>query len=109
MTEEEKQFQIDHAHFAAKLALSWTQLRKGNSGRGGRGCWGGRGGREGWQHKEGGWDKTRDAPGPIVLSESQMGGKRKCDTEPDGGPDVGVHGAGVPTIAPAKKVKADES
>ena len=100
---------MDRAHFAAKLALSWTQLCKGNLERGGRGCWGGRGGRGGQRHREGGRDKTRDAPGPIALGESQMGGKRKCDTEPDGGPDVRVHGAGVPTIAPAKKVKADES
>ena len=59
-------------------------------------------------HGEGGRDKTRDAPGPIALSESQTGEKRKRDTEPDGGPDVGVREAGVLTIAPAKRVKADE-
>ena len=47
--------------------------------------------------------------GPIVLGESQMEGKHKYDTEPDGGPDVSVHGAGMPTIMPAKKVKANES
>ena len=47
--------------------------------------------------------------GPIALGESQMGGKHKYDTEPDGGPDVSVHGAGMPTITPAKKVKANES
>ena len=104
MAEEEKQFQIDHAKFAAKSALSWTQMRKGNSGRGGRD---GRGGRGGGQHREGGRDKTRDAPRPIALSKSQTRGKR--NTELDGGPDVGVRGAGVPTITPAKKVKADES
>ena len=104
MAEEEKQFQIDHAKFAAKSALSWTQMRKGNSGRGGQD---GRGGRGGGQHREGGRDKTRDAPRPIALSKSQTRGK--CNTKLDGGPDMGVRRAGVPTITPAKKVKADES
>ena len=68
--EEEKQFQIDRANFAAKSALSRTQMRKGNSRQGGRG---GRGGRGGGRHGEGGRDNTRDAPRPIALSESQTG------------------------------------
>ena len=46
---------------------------------------------------------------PLRSASLRWGGKRKCDTEPDGGPDVRVHGASVPTIAPAKKVEADES
>jgi len=112
--EEEKQFQIDRANFAAKSALSRSQIRKG-SGRGGRG--GGRGGRggrgSGRQGGGGDRDKTKDkakhVPPPIALSESQMGEKRKREVEPDGGPDVGVRGTGVPTVAASKKVKADES
>lgn len=85
-------------------------MRKGSSGRGGRG---GRSGRGGGRHGGGDRDKTkaktRDAPQAIASSESQMGEKRKRDIEPDGGPDVGVRGAGVPAIAAAKRVKADES
>ncbi|KAG8215113.1 hypothetical protein J3R82DRAFT_8564 [Butyriboletus roseoflavus] len=107
--EEEKRFQIDRANFAAKSALSRSQMRKGSSGRGGRGGFGGRGG---GRHAGRGdrKDKTKfDAPQPITPSESQTGEKRKRAVEPDGGPDIGVRGAGVPTIMAAKKVKADES
>lgn len=109
--EEEKQFQIDRANFAAKSALSRSQMRKGSSGRGGRG--GGRSGRGGGRHGGGDREKTRDkakgAPKLVTPSESQTGEKRKRAVEPDGGPDVGVRGGGVPTIAASKKAKADES
>ncbi|KAF8124376.1 hypothetical protein EV363DRAFT_1354325 [Boletus edulis] len=107
--EEEKQFQIDRANFAAKSALSRTQMRKGSSGRGGRGGRGSRGGgRQGGGDRKKTKEKIKDAPQSIATSESQTGEKRKRDIEPDGGPDVGVRGTGVPTIAAAKKVRADD-
>jgi len=108
--EEEKQFQIDRANFAAKSALSRTQTRKGGPGRGGRGGRGNRGGgRQGGGDRRKTKEKIKDAPQSIATSESLTGEKRKRDIEPDGGPDVGVRGIGVPTIAAAKKVRADDS
>ncbi|KAJ8581102.1 hypothetical protein M405DRAFT_833096 [Rhizopogon salebrosus TDB-379] len=109
--EEEKQFQIDRANFAARSALARSQDRTGSSrggrggGRGGRGR-GGRGGSRGGRGGRGGGrngekDKSGKAP------EEQSGEKRKRAVEPDGGPDTGVRGQAVPTIAPSKKAKTD--
>ena len=111
--EEEKQFQIDRANFAAKSALSRSQMRKGSGGRGGRGSRGGRGGRGGGRQRDGDREKAKgkgkDAPPPIAPSESQAGEKRKRAIEPDGAPDAGIRGEGVPAIVASKKAKADES
>ncbi|KAF9235425.1 hypothetical protein BU15DRAFT_89588 [Melanogaster broomeanus] len=97
--EEEKQFQIDRANFAARSALSRSHLRAGSSSRGGRGRGrgGGRGGRGGGRG------------GGRRGAKNREGEKRKRAVEPDGGPDAGTRGAGVPTIAVAKKAKTDES
>ncbi|KIK92873.1 hypothetical protein PAXRUDRAFT_12982 [Paxillus rubicundulus Ve08.2h10] len=117
--EEEKKFQIDRANFAAKSALSRSQMRKSNPSRGGRGGRGGgrgagRGGRGGRGGARGGGrnggDRERAKEAPKSLSGEVPGGeKRKRAIEPDGGPDVGTRGAGVPTIALTKKAKTDES
>ncbi|KAG0694602.1 hypothetical protein DFH29DRAFT_311889 [Suillus ampliporus] len=115
--EEEKQFQIDRANFAARSALSRSQDRKGGSSRGGRGGGrGGRGGRGGGRGGRGGrgggrgggrsGEKNKDSQS-TPKSEEQSGEKRKRAVEPDGGPDTGVRGQAVPTIAPSKKAKTD--
>ncbi|KAI6017863.1 hypothetical protein EDC04DRAFT_470939 [Pisolithus marmoratus] len=117
--EEERAFQVDRANFAARSALSRSQLRNGSSSRGGRGGGrgvgrgGGRGGRRGGRGGDGHRDKfkpkDKDASPSKPAGEEQSGEKRKRAVEPDGGPDVGVRGANVPTITVAKKVKTDES
>ncbi|KAL4077429.1 hypothetical protein J3A83DRAFT_4087792 [Scleroderma citrinum] len=110
--EEERAFQIDRADFAARSALSRSQIRKGPSSRGGRGGGRGRGrgrGRGGRPTgRSGETDKVKSNKGKST-DEEQAGEKRKRAIEPDGGPDVGVRGATVPTIMTTKKVKTDES
>lgn len=111
--EDEKAFQITRAGFAARSALSRSQVRKGSSSRGGRG--GGRGGRG----VRGGHRLTgkigtkehkfneKDVSKPA--GDEQVGEKRKRAVEPDGGPDVGVRGVVVPTVVVSKKPKTGES
>lgn len=109
--EEEKQFQIDRANFAARSALSRSQDRKGGSSRGGRGGGrGGRGARGGGRGGRGGGrggGRSGEKSQSAVTSEEQSGEKRKRAVEPDGGPDTGVRGQAIPTIAPSKKAKTD--
>lgn len=111
--EEEKKFQIDRANFAARSALSRSQDRKGGASRGGRGRGGGRGGRGGRGGSRGGRGGGRgggrngEKSQPAATSEEQIGEKRKRAIEPDGGPDTGVRGQAIPTIAPSKKAKTD--
>lgn len=44
----------------------------------------------------------------ATPGEEQTGDKRKRAVEPDGGPDVGQRGQGVPLIQASKKVKTEE-
>jgi lupus La protein len=113
--EDEKQFQIDRANFAARSALSRSQDRSGSSrgGRGGgRGGRGGRGGARGGRGRgrgggRSGGDRNGERDKDGKASEEQSGEKRKRAVEPDGGPDTGVRGQAIPTIAPSKKAKTD--
>ena len=84
----------------------------GRGGRGGRG--GGRGG-----HRDRDNDRKFSKPtskgGEVKAPESapsaekaEVGEKRKRAVEPDGGPNTGIRGAGVPVIQSAKKTKTDE-
>lgn len=113
--EEERAFQINRAAFAARSALSRSQIRKGPSSRGGRGGGRGRGRGRGGRPTGGSreTDKAKsnggEQDGRKRASEDQAGEKRKRAVEPDGGPDVGIRGTTVPTISATKKAKTDES
>jgi len=113
--EEERAFQIDRAAFAARSALSRSQIRKGPSSRGGRGGGRGRGRGRGGRPTGGSreTDKAKsnggEQDGSKRASEDQAGEKRKRAVEPDGGPDVGIRGTTVPTISATKKAKTNES
>ncbi|KAF7295227.1 WD-REPEATS-REGION domain-containing protein [Mycena indigotica] len=125
--EEEKEFQLERAQSAARMA--WEQAsgmgkeKGGRGGRGGRGGGrggrdsGGRGGRGRGRGRGGRREGGRDArPAEDVRAtentgaeDAPTGEKRKRAVEPDGGPDVGVRGkAAPPTIASVKKAKTEE-
>ncbi|CAK5264053.1 unnamed protein product [Mycena citricolor] len=116
--EEEKQFQIERAQGAAKLAIeqAGTTSSLGSRGRGrdrgGARGRGGRGGRDrGRGRGRGGRDSGR-SKGPATantdMEDSVVGEKRKRPIEPDGGPNVGVRGKGAPPAITSKRNKAEE-
>ncbi|KLO15596.1 hypothetical protein SCHPADRAFT_902232 [Schizopora paradoxa] len=121
--EDEKQFLIERAKFAAKRAYESTVGSSG--GRGGRG---GRGGKFGGRGQGGGRGRGRGRGGggrgghrdakPSNGTDSakaedagseQAGEKRKRTIEPDGSSDVGTRNAKVPVIQATKKAKTDEA
>ena len=104
---EEKEFQIERANVAARGAVNRAR-ESGSTNRGGRGGrGGGRGGRGG--RGGGGRDKEKAKPSAADEDSAEKGGgeKRKRGVEPDGAPDTGIRGQGVPTIQASKKVKTD--
>ncbi|KAI0369515.1 hypothetical protein BV20DRAFT_1020563 [Pilatotrama ljubarskyi] len=114
--EQERAFQLERATSAAKRALSFSQNREskggrggGRGGRGGRGR-GGRGGGRGGSRNGGDRSEKKgdsSAPAATAANGEQAGEKRKRAVEPDGGPNVGVRGQGVPVIQSSKKAKTD--
>ena len=101
---EERQFQIERANFAARSALSRSQSHKSSASHGGRGGY--RPKRSnGSGHSKGSTEKTTT----TTNDEESAGEKRKRAIEPDGGPDVGVRGQGVPLIKTIKKTKTENS
>lgn len=84
-------------------------------GRGGSGRGGGRGGSKGGDRREGRRSPKKDDTSPgdktaeVNGEKTEAGEKRKRAVEPDGGPDAGVRGAGVPVIQSSKKTKTDEA
>ena len=104
---EEKEFQVERANVAARAAFQ--RIREGGSGHRGRGGGRGRGSRGGRGGGGGGRDKG--IAKPSIADEDSVeksgGEKRKRGVEPDGAPDTGIRGQGVPTVQASKKVKTD--
>ena len=102
--DEEHEFQVNRANFAASRVIS---ISNSKSNRGGRG--GGRGGRGGGRSGGKDWRKKGKSADEKSPGGEQTGEKRKRDVEPDGGPDVGVRGASVPLVrSTSKKAKTEE-
>ena len=109
LEDEEKAFLTERAQNAAKRAFGATLPGKNTRGRGGA-----RGGRGGGGHRNAPRSnevKSDSASGKekSAGTESQAGEKRKRAVEPDGGPDTGIRGAGIPAIMSAKRSKTEAS
>ncbi|KAI0742983.1 hypothetical protein C8Q80DRAFT_1273557 [Daedaleopsis nitida] len=98
--EEERAFQLERATSAAKRALSpwrtgWPWRRP----------W-----RRTWRREaRRGGDRNAEKAAAAADGEAdeQAGAKRKRAVEPDGGPNMGIRGQGVPVIQSTKKTKTD--
>lgn len=102
--DEEHEFQVNRANFAASRVIS---ISNSKSNRGGRG--GGRGGRGGGRSGGKDWRKKGKSADEKSPGGEQTGEKRKRGVEPDGGPYVGVRGATVPLVrSTSKKAKTEE-
>ena len=109
--EEEKAFLILLAQNSARRVM---MIASRNSAKAGSGK--GRGGKGNF--RSGGRDNKKPAPKDFNKSSKPSNGtttdpaageKRKRAVEPDGGPDVGIRGATIPTVASSKKAKTEES
>lgn len=104
--DEEHEFQINRADFAASRIISMSNSK---SSRGGRG--GGRGGRGGRGSGRGGGrgPKQKAQPTNEKVPGDKQAGKRKRGVEPDGDPHTGVRDAAVPLVrTTSKKAKTDD-
>jgi len=108
--DEEHEFQVNRANFAASRVISISNSKSNRGGRGGGR--GGRGGRGGGRGGRGGGrgPKQKEQPADKKIGgDEQAGEKRKRDVEPDGGPQTGVRGATIPMVrSTSKKAKTDE-
>ncbi|KAL5520353.1 hypothetical protein ACEPAG_9577 [Sanghuangporus baumii] len=118
---EEKAFLIERAQTAARRVMTLATRNAGKSNRGGRGGRGGGSGRgggrgggksggKGGDRREGKGSPKKGSPGkksPDANGEEKTGEKRKRPVEPDGGPDAGVRGVGVPIVLSSKKSKTE--
>ncbi|KAI0830362.1 hypothetical protein BC628DRAFT_1532193 [Trametes gibbosa] len=108
--DEDRAFQLERATSTAKRALSFSQNRDSRGGRGGRGGGRGgrgRGGRGGRGGGRGGARSAEKSNATMAADSEQAGEKRKRAVEPDGGPNMGLRGQGVPVIQSSKKAKTD--
>ena len=112
--DEEREFQINRANFAAARVITISnskasrESRGGRGGRGGRGRGGrgGRGGGRGGRRESKRKDQSTDEKTP---GDGQAGEKRKRGVEPDGGLYAGTRGTVVPIVrSTSKKAKTDE-
>lgn len=103
--DEEHEFQINRANFAASRIISNSHPKSNRGGRGGgRGGRGGRGG--GGRGKR---EPKQNNPSTDKKTPGDAGAKRKRPVEPDGDPHGGVRGATVPMVrSTSKKAKTDE-
>lgn len=109
LEDEEHEFQINRANFAASRVISNSNSKSIRGGRGGRR--GGRGGRGGHGGGRGGGrdSKQKNRSTDKKTPDEQAGEKRKRVVEPDGDPNTGVRGATVPMVrSTSKKAKTDE-
>jgi len=110
--DEEHEFQINRANFAASRVVSMSSSKSGRGGRGGgRGGRGGRGrGGRGGGRGNGRDQKQKDqSTDKETPGDGQPGEKRKRGVEPDGGLYTGVRGTTVPMVrSTSKKAKTEE-
>ncbi|KAL5525322.1 hypothetical protein ACEPAF_9192 [Sanghuangporus sanghuang] len=111
---EEKAFLIERAQTAARRVMTVATRAAAKSNRGGRGGGGGRrsgkSGGKGGDRREGKGSPKKGSHGKKssdANGEAKTGEKRKRPVEPDGGPDAGVRGVGVPVVLSSKKSKTE--
>jgi len=104
--DEEYEFQISRANFAASRVISNSKSSRGGRG-GGRGGRGGRGGGRGGRGGGRGSKQRNQSADKKTSGDEQTGEKRKRDVEPDGGPQTGVRGATIPMVRSTSKKSQD--
>lgn len=107
---EEKEFLVERAQNAARRVTTIAARTAAKASRGGKGGMrGGRGGSKAGGRKENKGSPKKSNTKSESNGQAETGGKRKRAVEPDGGPDAGVRGVGVPVIQSSKKPKTDEA
>ncbi|EJD04821.1 uncharacterized protein FOMMEDRAFT_120041 [Fomitiporia mediterranea MF3/22] len=104
---EEKSFLVERAQNAARRVMTIATRQSSKGGRGG--ARGGRGGARGGDRKGRRGERPSGDKPTEGNGETQAGEKRKRAVEPDGGPDAGTRGVGVPVIQSSKKTKTEDA